>query len=480
MPPSVIVYDVSVTCEAMARTTAQPKINTPNQRLKLEALPNGEPYWYALGEGRHLGYCKGKNQQGTWRARYYSRELGRKFEAIGTADDKGLQADGVSIFSFEQAQDKARNAFKRLALSDETDRSPYTVSQAMADYVADRERAKRRPLLATRSAINAHIEAQLGGILLAKLTKTRVRQWFHALASSAPHTRTGFVKERRMVERNVNGKIKRQYRERVVRDAAGNAMLLEQATSKFDPTDPESQRKRQATANRILTILKAGLNHAVKENNKDGNREAWADVRPFHKVDVPKIVYLEVDEVPTMMNACATDDFRSLVQGALLTGCRYGELTQMLVEHFDPQQEQVYVAESKNGEARYVELSPQGVEFFAALASGRKGKEHLFLKADGTTWKKSEQKRPMDEAVRISGIDKPITFHVMRHSYASQLAMNGTDMRTIADMLGHKDTRITERHYAHLSRKHKRDTIRRNLPVFEFSSGKTIASHKSF
>ena len=44
--------------------------------------------------------------------------------------------------------------------------------------------------------------------------------------------------------------------------------------------------------------------------------------------------------------------------------------------------------------------------------------------------------------------------------------MNQTPMRVIADQLGHKDTRITERHYAHLGRAFVRETIRTRLPNF--------------
>jgi hypothetical protein len=46
--------------------------------------------------------------------------------------------------------------------------------------------------------------------------------------------------------------------------------------------------------------------------------------------------------------------------------------------------------------------------------------------------------------------------------------MNGVPIAVVADQLGHKDTRITERHYAHLCRSYKRDIIRTNLPSFGF------------
>jgi integrase len=57
-----------------------------------------------------------------------------------------------------------------------------------------------------------------------------------------------------------------------------------------------------------------------------------------------------------------------------------------------------------------------------------------------------------------------VTFHVLRHTHASQLAMRGVPMAVIAKQLGHADTRMTEKHYAHLAPNYVADTIRANFP----------------
>jgi integrase len=464
----------------MPRTSEHSATELGSRKARQRLPLRSSPYYAHIADGLTLGYRRAA-RGGTWIARRVVQsklEGGAKGSARYEENALGSANDAVENvgMNFQQAQDVALAWFKQAALEEagEVVSGPYTVSQAMAEYVTNRERIKRKTLAATRSAIKAHIDPHLGSIQLSKLTKSKIKQWFEALASSAPRTRTGFVKERRMVERNVKGKIKRQYRERVTAER----VTLDPAFSAFNPEDKEVQRKRQATANRILTILKAGLNHAVKVNDRQANRQAWQDVKPFHKVDVPKIIYLEMDEVTVFLGASA-DDLGTIVRGALLTGCRYGELANMLIEHFYPQQEQIYITESKNGEARFVELTEEGIAFFTALVKGRSNGENIFLRSNGKPWKKSEQKRPMDEALAASKINKPVTFHVLRHTYASHLAMNGTPMRTIADQLGHKDTRITERHYAHLSRKHVRDTIRRNLPSFGLGNDSQQASHTS-
>jgi integrase len=68
------------------------------------------------------------------------------------------------------------------------------------------------------------------------------------------------------------------------------------------------------------------------------------------------------------------------------------------------------------------------------------------------------------EASVRANIEPPATFHIMRHSYAKALAMRGVPMGVIATQLGHSDTRMTEKHYAHLAPSYVADTIRAALP----------------
>ena len=81
----------------------------------------------------------------------------------------------------------------------------------------------------------------------------------------------------------------------------------------------------------------------------------------------------------------------------------------------------------------------------------------------------------MDAAKEAADIDK-VTFNILRHTYASQLAMNGPPIKFIADQLGHTSTRITERHYAHLGNEYKRKTIHRTLPEFGFAVARSSSN----
>jgi integrase len=69
------------------------------------------------------------------------------------------------------------------------------------------------------------------------------------------------------------------------------------------------------------------------------------------------------------------------------------------------------------------------------------------------------------EACRRAKISPAVSFHVLRHTHGSQLAMRGVPMGVIAAQLGHADTRMTEKHYAHLAPSYVADTIRANFPT---------------
>jgi integrase len=418
----------------MARTRQDSRINTRSARSKLKPTvgPGAEPYWCSISHGLAVGYRKGATG-GTWIARHFSTATGRRKASLGIADDFE-DADGIRVLSFDQAQAKAREwaAVKAQEDTGEVQAGAYTVEQAMNDYLAHLAIAKRKPQYRTAAIVKAHILPTLGKIELVKLTHGKVKAWRDALAETAPRLRT----------------------------KAGKPQA-------YRTVNEGSQRARQATANRILTVLKAALNYAKGESRRIATDAAWVDVKPFAKVDVPKVRFLTADEVNAVVGKCE-HDFESLVKGALLTGCRYGELTAITVAEFNPKDGQVYVAQSKNGEARYVDLNNAGIEFFTHLSSGRKPNESLFLRSNGKAWKTSEQFRPMNaacDAAKVEGVN----FHILRHTYASHALMAGMTIEVLAQQLGHKDTRITMRHYAHLCPAFKQESVRRNAPSFGFS-----------
>ena len=81
-------------------------------------------------------------------------------------------------------------------------------------------------------------------------------------------------------------------------------------------------------------------------------------------------------------------------------------------------------------------LAAEGQRLFEQLTAGRTTRAGIFLRADGRLWGASHQQRPLEIASNVARIEPAINFHILRHTYASTLAMKGVSMGVIAAQLG--------------------------------------------
>ena len=366
-------------------------------------------------------------------ARRYQDGRYRK-TALGTADDVS-DADGIAILSFTQAQAAARGWFVTLARQaagiELPAEGPYRIREAISDYLADYNRRGGKALAPTRIAAKAHILPTLGDIPVDRLRAGRIREWHSGLAEAPARLRT----------------------------KTGAAELK---TRPLDPSDREVVRQRRATANRVLTVLKAALNHAFREGRVSTD-EAWRRVKPFREADAARVHYLSHDEARRLVNA-ADPGLREMIQAALLTGCRYSELAALCLEDFDGEAGTIRIRTAKSGRARHVILTDDGVTLFRGLAAGKQHGALLLPRPDGLPWGKAHAQRPLNQACKAVRISPAASFHILRHTYASHLVMAGAPLQVVAANLGHADTRMTEKHYAHLAPSYVADVIRATMP----------------
>jgi integrase len=411
--------------KSVPRAVRSVKLDTRTARSRLPARK--APYFVRIGDKLQLGYWRGV-KGGSWIARRYTGDGAYATHSLGPADDL-READGVSILTFDQAQEQAKawDGEERLAAAGVPRRGPLTVEQAIGTYLAHLRAAKGVKAEATaRSIARSRILRELGHLQCAALTVKRLTSWRNDLAAAPKLVRTA-------------------------------QMAVEHAT-RTPEISFEAERKRKATANRIMTVLKAALNLAYQSGETPSD-DAWRRLKPFPKVDVPRMRYLFDDECRRLMAACAPD-FRTLVEAALLTGCRYGELCRLRCGDVDLGAGTLHIRETKSGKPRHVILTAEGIDFFVARIAGQGPTEFVLTRRDGTAWAASHQQRPIREASDRAELDPPVTFHDLRNTYGARLARAGVPMAVIAAQLGHADTRITERHYAHLAPNYVADTIR--------------------
>lgn len=211
-----------------------------------------------------------------------------------------------------------------------------------------------------------------------------------------------------------------------------------------------------------MTILQAAFNRAFHDGHIASD-EAWRKVKPFREADAAVIHYLSDGEIRRLVNA-TQGRFRNLVCGALVTGCRYSELARMCVADLSALAGTITVRLSKAGKPRHVVLAAEGKALFEQLTAGLAPQDVIFRRDDGGPWGASHQPRTLEQVSRVAKLDPPTTFHILRHTYASSLAMKGVPMGVFAAQLGHADTRMTEKHYAPMAPSYVADTVRAALP----------------
>lgn len=418
----------------MARVKPDSELQSRSSRSKL--AKRAAPYWLVIEKGRALGYRKGL-KGGNWIARYYdpTAEPPMIQKAIGAADDHS-DPDGKMVLSFSQAQEAAREWFKEAyhtTTGDRVQTGAYTIGDAVAAYVKDRTAAGTKTADRLEKDLEHYVLPHLGAVELAKLTKKRIEDWMSAAATSPTH-RAG-----------------RQ----------GKA-----------PTTDDEIRARRETVNRVWKNLKAALNLAYRDKRIQTDA-GWRDVKPFKGTKVARLRFLSIAEQRRLVDAASAPDFRKLLQAALLTGAREGEITKLIARDFDQTGTvaTLYISPGKSGKARYVHLAPEAAEFFKECTAGLESSAPIFprtcydrkQKAPFGTWSRAELCRTMRETCMAAKLDA-LVFHELRHTAASTWINGGLSLYHVAAQLGHRDTRMVEEHYGHLCQTAKAEAVRRFTP----------------
>ena len=387
-------------------------LSSKSARLNLAA---GTVHWSNVVANIALGYRRGPTG-GKWLARWYDGSRQHK-AVIGSADDIAA-SDRVTTLSHSEAVAAAIAWARKRAGADAELDTKLTVEIALTNYFNERISRGSKSVSKDQSKAKSSIIPVLGAIVCEKLTTKQINNWLYSLANTKPDVR------------------KPRYGKKTERTT-------------LETTDADVIRARRASANRCLNVLKAALNHSYREG-QIASDSAWRRVKPFAAVDVPIIRFLTADEVERLLEACDVN-FRAIVEAALHTGCRYGELTRLRRDDFNPQTKTISIRISKSNKPRIIYLNQIGLTFFNSIIKDFNKNDLIFTKSNKTQWKDSDQQRPLKAALAAAKLEEDISFHILRHTYASHLIQSGVPLTVIASQLGHSDTRMTEKHYAHLS-----------------------------
>jgi integrase/recombinase XerC len=218
--------------------------------------------------------------------------------------------------------------------------------------------------------------------------------------------------------------------------------------------------KSASTRARRLAAFKTFFQYLKRRNE--------AVVNPARRIKSPKLPQrlpraAAIDEVFALLKAPSQKSVLGLRDSAMLemlygAGLRVGELCGLGLGDVDSKARLVRVLGKGNKER----LCPLNEPGFAALASylelrgsllGKKSKraqcpEALFLNARGGRLTTRSVERHLERYVETLGLQKQVTPHALRHSYATHLLAGGADIRSIQELLGHANLNTTQRYTA--------------------------------
>src|SRR5207249_21612 len=167
---------------------------------------------------------------------------------------------------------------------------------------------------------------------------------------------------------------------------------------------------------------------------------------------------LSQDEVARLIDSANNLLDYTMLMTLYATGMRRAELCRLKVEDIDSHRMMVHIRQGKRNCDRDVPLTPKLLETLREYWRWMKPKTYLFP-GMVNNWRADKPLTPkcvwlaIQNAAQRAGIKKRVSPHTMRHSFATHLLENGTDLRTIQMLLGHSDLRATSI-YLHLSRSH--------------------------
>jgi integrase len=211
--------------------------------------------------------------------------------------------------------------------------------------------------------------------------------------------------------------------------------------------------RSEVTINRELAFLKNMFTMAIIWRRASENPVSQVK---FFREENGRTRFLTDEEEARLLGTCSSY-LRPVVVTALHTGFRKSELLSLTWSNVDFRQRLITVeaAYAKNGEARSVPMTNTLTETLQALRRDGDSSGAVFLTRHGTPYR-HVSKNFTRACSRIGLTD--VTFHDLRHTFASRLVMRGVDLTTVKELMGHKRIDMTLR-YAHLAPEHKRSAI---------------------
>lgn len=171
-------------------------------------------------------------------------------------------------------------------------------------------------------------------------------------------------------------------------------------------------------------------------------------LRPQKPRQLPKVMSRE--EVVALIRAAGNAKHRAMLGLIYSAGLRCGELLKLQAGDVQLERQQIRISAGKGGKDRVTLLSKRAVALLKQYLEKYQPKQYLFEGQYGGAYTGSSLRKVMNMAMQRAKIENAYTLHCLRHSFATHLLEDGTDLRYIQTLLGHNSSKTTEI-YTHVS-----------------------------
>jgi site-specific recombinase XerD len=186
------------------------------------------------------------------------------------------------------------------------------------------------------------------------------------------------------------------------------------------------------------------------EKVKGGKRKLYELERPIREQKLPTV--LSIEEVQTMIKVTTNVKHKTIIMLCYSAGLRLSELLNLRVEDVDSDRMQLLIKGGKGKKDRYTLLAEKLLPLLRKYYQEYMPKEYLIEGVNGGQYSERSIQAIVKEALHKAKVTKHASVHTLRHSFATHLLENGTDLRYIQSLLGHGSSKTTEV-YTHVTSK---------------------------
>ena len=179
-----------------------------------------------------------------------------------------------------------------------------------------------------------------------------------------------------------------------------------------------------------------------------GTRKIYLIERPRKENYLPEV--LSEEEITSILKAISNLKHKAIIMVIYSGGLRISELINLKVKDIDSDRMQIRISQAKGKKDRYTLLSNKTLLILRKYFTEYKPKEWLFEGVSGGQYAVSSIYSIFKKAIASANIKKKVSIHSLRHSFATHLLENGTDLRYIQNLLGHSSSKTTEI-YTHIT-----------------------------